>query len=78
MFIDESGANELTGSRKFGWSPKGLACHEFESIKRSERWSILPAMTVTTRPYPINPLHFDYARSSGQFDTYPSITSFGI
>lgn len=46
MFIDESGANERTGSRKFGWSPKGLACHEFESIKRSERWSILPAMTV--------------------------------
>lgn len=46
VFIDESGANERTGSRKYGWSPRGVACHEFESIKRSERWSILPAMTV--------------------------------
>ncbi|KAI5235058.1 hypothetical protein E4T43_09511 [Aureobasidium subglaciale] len=46
VFIDESGANERTGSRKYGWSPKGMSCADYESITRSERWSILPAMTV--------------------------------
>ena len=45
IFIDESGAHERTGYRKFGWSPIGMPAIEISSIKRSERWSILPAYT---------------------------------
>jgi transposase len=46
IFIDESAANERTGDRKFGWSPLDQECEVFSSIKRSERWSILPALDV--------------------------------
>ena len=46
IFIDESGANERTGDRKFGWSPFGVHCMEMKPVKRSERWSILPALSV--------------------------------
>ena len=46
VFLDESAANERTGDRKRGWSPVGLICEQFRPIKRSERWSILPALTV--------------------------------
>lgn len=46
VFIDESGANERTGWRKRGWSPVGVSCAALQGTKRSERWSILPAMTV--------------------------------
>lgn len=44
--IDESAANERTGSRRYGWSLKGAPCYTDEPIKRSERWSILPAMDM--------------------------------
>lgn len=43
VFINESGANERTRYRKFGWSPTNLPAIEVSSIRRSERWSILPA-----------------------------------
>lgn len=46
VFVDESACNERTGDRKYGWSPKGVPCTDYQSIKRSERWSVLPAMTV--------------------------------
>jgi len=46
VFLDESAANERTGDRKRGWSLKGLICPTSVPIKRSERWSILPALTV--------------------------------
>ena len=46
VFVDESAANERTGSRKRGWSPKGLECSVIKTLKRTERWSILPALTV--------------------------------
>jgi transposase len=46
VFLDESAANERTGDRKFGWSPIGTACGVSRSIKRSERWSLLPALTI--------------------------------
>ena len=26
IFLDESASNERTGDRKYGWSPRGLAC----------------------------------------------------
>ena len=45
-FVDESAANEKTGARKRGWSPKGLSCQVLRTLKRSERYSILPALTV--------------------------------
>jgi hypothetical protein len=44
VFIDESAANERTADRKYGWSPIGIECEAFSSIKRSERWSLLPAL----------------------------------
>jgi transposase len=44
VFLDESAANERTGDRKFGWSPIGLICGVSRPIKRSKRWSILPAL----------------------------------
>ena len=44
IFIDESAANGRTGDRKYGWSPQGLTCEYCYSIKRSEKWSILPAL----------------------------------
>jgi len=44
VFIDESAANERTGDRKFGWSPRGVACVVSRPLKRLERWSILPAL----------------------------------
>ena len=45
IFIDESASNERTGDRKMGWSPIGVECAVERPIKRSERWSILPALT---------------------------------
>jgi transposase len=44
--IDESAANERSGDRRRGWSPVGHPAIASYSVKRSERWSILPAMTI--------------------------------
>jgi transposase len=44
--VDESGVNEKTGWRKYGWSPERMPCDNVGSCKRSERCSILPAMSV--------------------------------
>lgn len=44
--IDESACNERTGDRKYGWSPVNTPVEATYSMKRSERWSLLPAMTV--------------------------------
>ena len=46
VFLDESACNERTGDRKFGWAPIGRGCEVSHSIKRSERWSVLPALSV--------------------------------
>src|SRR5438045_7179603 len=46
VFLDESACNERTGDRKFGWAPIGRGCEVSCSIKRSERWSVLPALSV--------------------------------
>jgi hypothetical protein len=37
--------NERTGDRKYGWPPQGVVCRVDRPLKRSERWSILPALT---------------------------------
>jgi transposase len=44
--VDESACNERTGDRKYGWGPVGDSVTLSYSMKRSERWSLLPAMTV--------------------------------
>lgn len=47
VFIDESAAHERTGDRKYGWSPVGQSPLEISSFHRFERWSILPALSLT-------------------------------
>jgi transposase len=44
--LDESACNERTGDRKYGWSPVGVPVELSYSFRRSERWSLLPALTV--------------------------------
>lgn len=44
--IDESACNERTGDRKYGWSRVNTPVELEYSMRRSERWSLLPAMTV--------------------------------
>jgi transposase len=44
-FVDESACNERTGDRKRGWVPVGLNPSIFTPLKRSKRWSLLPALT---------------------------------
>ena len=46
VFLDESAANEKSAHRKFGWAPVGSTPHVYSLLKRSERWSILPAYTA--------------------------------
>ena len=46
IFIDESAACERTGWRKFAWGPQGLPTDGKQPIKRSKRWSVLPALTI--------------------------------
>jgi|SRR5579859_964088 len=46
IFLDESACNEHTGDRKYGWAPPGATPTDIKPIKRTERWSILPAYTV--------------------------------
>jgi hypothetical protein len=44
--LDESACNERTGDRKYGWSPINSSVELVYNFKRSEQWSILPAMTI--------------------------------
>jgi hypothetical protein len=46
VFIDESAANERTADRKYGWAPIGQKAIDSVVLKRSERYSILPAYTI--------------------------------
>ena len=43
IFVDESAAMERTALRKWGWAPRGQLARQSVPLKRSERWSILPA-----------------------------------
>lgn len=47
VFVDESASNERTGWRKYGWNLVGYEARDIQIARRSERWSILPAITVT-------------------------------
>ena len=44
--LDESACNEHTGDRKYGWSPINEPIELVYNIRRSERWSLLPALTI--------------------------------
>ncbi|MGI4852149.1 MAG: IS630 family transposase [Janthinobacterium lividum] len=46
VFVDESGCDTRAGTRKMGWSPRGLTPEKIVLLARSERYSILPAYTV--------------------------------
>lgn len=46
VYIDESAANEHTKDRKFGYSEFGINPQVVRPIKRSKRFSILPAYTI--------------------------------
>jgi len=46
VFVDESAANERTTDRKYGWSPRGVPAWVTKELRKSLRWSILPAYTV--------------------------------
>jgi DDE superfamily endonuclease len=43
VFVDESAANERSAHRKQGWAPVGQVASQTTPLKRSERYSILPA-----------------------------------
>jgi hypothetical protein len=43
--VDESATNERTSERKYGWSRRGVPCRASRVGRRSERWSVLPALT---------------------------------
>ena len=44
--IDELGAHERTGDRKYGWAPIGQRPVAISDFYRSVRWSILPALSI--------------------------------
>ena len=46
VFVDESGADEKTAQRRWGWAPEGQPAEVTSVLKRSARWSVLPAYTV--------------------------------
>src|SRR5579859_3866320 len=43
VFVDESAANERTADRKWGWVPIGMPCIFEQALKRTKKWSLLPA-----------------------------------
>ena len=46
VFLDKSASYERTADRRYGWSLKGTPCEKTQSLKKSKRWSILPAFTT--------------------------------
>jgi len=45
VFVDESACNEKTMDRKYGWAPINEPTKGISELKRSKRWSLLPAYT---------------------------------
>jgi hypothetical protein len=46
VFVDESACSERTGDRKRGWSPVGMKSCKLQWLDRSNRYSVLPALTI--------------------------------
>ena len=47
VYVDKSAANERTLLRKYGFAPRGLPAIDVQLLRRSTRWSILPALAIT-------------------------------
>ena len=45
VYVDQSAVNELNLQRKYGYAPRGFATTEVRELRRTERWSVLPAYT---------------------------------
>jgi transposase len=46
VWIDESGVDDQTFHRQFGWAPVGMGCVRSEVFARGERSTLLPALTT--------------------------------
>jgi transposase len=46
VFVDESGSDDRTGDRQFGWSDKGVRAVVHRWLENKERVSVLPAYTI--------------------------------
>ena len=46
IFLDESASNKRTSNKKQSWAPISTDCEVSTPYKRSERWSILPVLTL--------------------------------
>jgi transposase len=46
IFVDESAYNERTGDRRYSWAPVGRSAKIKRWLKKSIRWSVLPAYTL--------------------------------
>src|ERR1700712_296641 len=44
--VDESAYTEKTGDGKYGWAESGMPASIKRFLKRSERWSLLPAYSI--------------------------------
>ena len=53
VFVDKSASNERTGHRRYGWAPSGVPCRVRRLLKKTERWSVIPAYTPTGYLNPI-------------------------
>jgi transposase len=46
VFLDEAASNERTTDRKYGYAPSGAPAYIKRWLKRSVRWSVLPALDI--------------------------------
>jgi hypothetical protein len=46
VFVDESAVNERTADRKWSWALIRMPCIFEQALKRTKKWSVLPAYTV--------------------------------
>jgi transposase len=46
VFADESACSEKHLDRKYGYSPRGVPATRVQDLRRSERWSLLPAYDI--------------------------------
>jgi hypothetical protein len=73
-FLDESASNERTGDRKRGYSLVGLPALGFVPLKRSERWSVLPALT--SKGFLDNPLIYQGGVNTELFNNWVELSVF--
>lgn len=63
VVVDESGCNSRTGDRQWGFAPNGLVYRMIQTRKRSNNWSVLPALGINgVLEYEIYPGSFNTER----------------